>query len=82
MERLFQLINKQVSDGTWHDIKVGHRGVAISHMLFTNDILIFSKTTCSTQYDSKLYGVFCDHSSQKVNLLRLEFFSLVMSLTV
>lgn len=43
MERLSQLIYKATSEGDWCPLAAGKNGIRISHLLFTDDMLLLSK---------------------------------------
>jgi hypothetical protein len=45
MEKLACLINKKVFYKTWLSIYVSKGSPSISHQLFTNDVLLFTKAT-------------------------------------
>jgi hypothetical protein len=45
MEKLACLINKKVFYKTWLSIYVSKGGPSISHKLFANDVLLFTKAT-------------------------------------
>ena len=45
MERLSQLIVKQVQEGRWRAIQLGKDGPPISHLFFVDDLVLFAKAS-------------------------------------
>ena len=71
MEGLSLLINDRVEGRTWDPIRVSRGGPAISHLLFTDDVLLSSKATA---FQVRLVGenlnLFCRASGLKVNVVK------------
>ena len=45
MERLSQLIVKEVQDGRWKAIQLGKDGPPISHIFFADNLVLFAKAS-------------------------------------
>ncbi|GLT55618.1 hypothetical protein SLA2020_287230 [Shorea laevis] len=69
MEYLSLLIEKECQQGSWTPIKASRRGPLFSHILFADDILLFSKATnLSTNAIKNTLELFCSTSSLSINL--------------
>lgn len=70
LEFLTHLINKECAEKTWKPVKIDRGGGPnLSHLLFADDIVLFSHatTTCCQSIKRVLHN-FCTISGQKVNL--------------
>lgn len=47
MERLAHRINKAVAEGFWKPIKLSKDGPSLSHLFFTDDLVLFSEADSS-----------------------------------
>lgn len=45
MERLSLLVNQRVEQGLWKPIKVANSGPHVSHLLFADDVILFTKAS-------------------------------------
>ena len=71
MEALSHLIKNQVEEGNWQPIHVSRGGLGISHLLFADDVLLFTKASASqVRLVSKTLQVFCRSSGLKVNVYK------------
>ena len=68
MERLANMINEKVYEGSWKGVKASLNGPNITHLFFADDILLFSETddvNCDTIMDTM--DMFCEMSGQSIN---------------
>lgn len=47
MEKLSQSIQETVNQGSWKPIKLGRRGIPLSHLFFADDLILFSHSSDS-----------------------------------
>lgn len=69
MEYLGYLIEQKCTKGVWKPFKASRENVGISHLFFTNDLILFAKIdeeACKAI--SKVLRIFCIESGQKVSL--------------
>lgn len=71
MEKLSHVINDAVQDGRWEPISLGRKGPGVSHLMFSDELLVFGVAT-DTQIDCtlKCLDEFCKFSGQKGNKLK------------
>lgn len=63
------MILEEVDKGSWHPIKPGRTGPKISHLMFTDDLLLFGKATEANMECVKCtLDAFCNTSRQMVSL--------------
>jgi len=75
MEKLSISICEAVSSGNWHPIQIARNGPYISHLLFADDILLFTKTKNSEfRYINTLFEYFSQASGLKINLAKSRAF--------
>ena len=68
MERLSHMITAAVSQGDWKPIKMGRRGVPLSHLFFADDLIVFSQANSQqVQVIKQILNTFSKASRQKVN---------------
>lgn len=68
IEKLSQIISCRVNSGDWKGIKLAKHCPIISHVLFADDIILFSKATHEQAYIMKeSIEVFCKILGQRVN---------------
>ena len=68
MERLSHMITAAVSQGDWKPIKMGRRGVPLSHLFFADDLIVFSQANSQqVQVIKQILTTFSKASGQKVN---------------
>ena len=77
MERISQLIVKEVHEGRWNAIRLVKDGPPISHMFFTDDLVLFAKAFMDqVVLLDNMFRVFCDSSGQKISKQKsIVFFS-------
>lgn len=67
IERLFQAISLAVDDKIWKPICLSREGPHISHLVFADDLLLFSKASMEqVQIIQSILDMFCSISGQKV----------------
>ena len=67
------LIRKAVSDGHIHPIILSRNGSAISHLLFTDDILLFTRASIADCLSIKnILSIYETESGQKINFDKSE----------
>ena len=69
MEYLSHLIELKCRDGSWMPLTASQGNVRVSHLLFANDIILFSKVdsmACSAI--AEVLEKFCKESGQKISL--------------
>ena len=68
MERLAQKIQAAVSEKKWKPVKVGRNGLDLSHLVFADDMLLFTEASVDqlTVVLDVLEG-FCHESGQRFN---------------
>lgn len=68
MKRLSRLVLSKV-EGSWRPLKASRGGIAVLHLFFTDEVLLFTKAG-EDQIDNIKKGLqrFCDSSGQKINL--------------
>lgn len=75
MEKLSIAISEAVQAGKWHPVKISRNGPSFSHLLFTDDVFLFSKAACvQARLAPELFGQFSAHSSLKVNVSKSRAF--------
>lgn len=75
MERLSQAITKEVRNGNWEAIKLGHRGSPISHLFFADDLFLFSGTSQNQlALIKRMLDDFCDASGQVISQSKTRMF--------
>ncbi|KAM5573208.1 hypothetical protein ABKV19_012976, partial [Rosa sericea] len=75
MEKLSHLINFQVEQGTWKPVKISRNGLAVSHLFFADDLILFAEASLS-QADVMRYCIdcFCLNSGQEVSFEKSSLF--------
>ena len=69
MEKLAFLISAKVSSSQWQPMHISRGGLGISHLLFADDILLFSKARNSqVRLLMSVLNNFCEASGLKVNV--------------
>jgi hypothetical protein len=69
MEKLSISINNVVLQGNWEPIHITNSGTKLSHLLFADDVLLFSKAWNSQlRFISNLFDRFSHASGLKINL--------------
>lgn len=68
IKRLSHIINKAVADGSWKGIRVTKDSQPISHIMFADDMVLFSEATKGQMEVIKnCLDSFCRMSGQRVN---------------
>ena len=68
MEALGHLIEEKCNEKSWTFIKSSNNGVAFSHLIFANDLVLFAKAghvNCSMIRD--VLDIFCARSDQSIS---------------
>jgi len=75
MEKLSTPICEAVSSGNWHPIQIARNGPHISHLLFADDVLLFTKAkNFQFRYITTLFEDFSQASGLKINLAKSRAF--------
>lgn len=75
MERLSQMITAAVRQGSWKAIRMGRRGVPLSHLFFADDLIIFCKAELDQiEVVQKILSDFCAASGHKVSNSKTKIF--------
>lgn len=75
IERLFQMIEVVVSGKRWQPIQVARRGPKVSHLAFTDDLILFAEANIEqAKLIKTILSLFCDSSGQKVSLDKTRVF--------
>lgn len=68
IERLSQLIHVATSQGFWKPITLARGGPKLSHLMFADDLVLFSEATMDQVRVVKMcLDLFCNSSGQKVS---------------
>ncbi|KAK3222789.1 hypothetical protein Dsin_009814 [Dipteronia sinensis] len=68
MEKLSHIINHKLIKGSWKPVKISRGGPAISHLFFTNDLILFGQASLQQAQVMKDYiDIFCDLSGQQIS---------------
>lgn len=68
MERLALNIQHMVDSGIWHPVRISKGGPGLSHLFFTDDVLLFCRANSEqVQIVSDTHTGFCQASGMKVN---------------
>ena len=69
MEYLGHLIDKKCMEGVWKPLKAFRENIGISHLFFTDDLILFAKVDeDSCEAISEVLDEFCEESGQKVSM--------------
>ncbi|MCI07401.1 RNA-directed DNA polymerase (Reverse transcriptase), partial [Trifolium medium] len=75
MEKLSISINNAVHQGTWDPIHISNTGPCLSHLLFADDVLLFTKAKNSQiRFITNLFDHFSLASGLKINLSKSRAF--------
>jgi len=75
MEKLFMAINNAVNQGYWEPIHISNTGPHLSHLLFADDVLLFTKAKGSQfRFISTLFDGSSKDSGLKINLSKSRAF--------
>jgi len=81
MEKLSISINKVVLQGDWDPIQLSNNEPRLSHLLFVDDVLLFTKAKNSQcRFIIDLFDRFSKDSSLKINLSKSRAFNLQVPL--
>jgi len=71
MEKLSIAIIKAVLEGDWDPIQLSNNGPRLSHLLFADDVLLFTKAkNFQLRFITDLFDRFCRASGLKINLTK------------
>nr|KYP69874.1 Retrovirus-related Pol polyprotein LINE-1 [Cajanus cajan] len=75
IERLFQLITKEVEAKRWKPIRLAKDGPPLSHLAFADDLILFSEASMNqAEIIRDCLDRFCASSGQKVSLEKTKIF--------
>lgn len=75
MERLSHAIQEAVKSGEWHPIKMGRRGLPLSHLFFADDLIVFGQTSeVQMTTFKRIITQFCAASGHKVSLSKTKVY--------
>lgn len=75
MEWLGQYINSTLSSGEWRPIRLSRSGLILSHLFFTDGLVIFCKADVEHgRLLKKILHHFCEISGHKVNPRKMNMF--------
>ncbi|KAK3193217.1 hypothetical protein Dsin_024527 [Dipteronia sinensis] len=61
MEKLSHIINQKLAEGAWKTVKVSRRGRGISHLFFTDDLILFGQASVDqVETIRECLDTFCD----------------------
>lgn len=76
MERLGDMINKEVGDNKWLPIQISRNGPSISHLMFADDVLLFAKAKVSqAKLIKKVLDDFYAISGLKISVEKSKMFA-------
>ena len=79
IECLSHLIELKCRDGSWTPLTASRGNVGVSHLLFVDDIILFSKVDSrACNAIAKVLEKFCKESGQKISQGKLVFTTLLM----
>lgn len=75
MERLSHAIQEAVNTGAWHPIKMGRRGIPLSHLFFADDLIVFGQNSdMQIATFQRIISSFCAASGHKVSLSKTKVY--------
>ena len=75
MEKLGHLIQTAVNDKDWQPFQISKKGIAISHLFFADDLILFAKADMEQAGVVKaILDDFCEVSGQRVNASKSRIF--------
>ena len=75
IERLFQLINLVVRQGTWKPISLSRHDSPISYLAFADDLILFAEASLEqVMLIKNIMKLFCKIYGQKINLEKSRMF--------
>jgi hypothetical protein len=82
MEKLPVAINNAIYQGTWDPIHISDNGIWLSHLLFADDVLLFTTAKNSQlRFIADLFDRFSRASGLKINLSKCRAFYSACTLT-
>ncbi|KAK2664187.1 hypothetical protein Ddye_002761 [Dipteronia dyeriana] len=66
MEKLSHLIMQRVNAGEWKGVKVSRGGPCISHIFFTDDVILFGQGSTTQAEMMECLDIFCNLSGQQI----------------
>ncbi|XP_058758883.1 uncharacterized mitochondrial protein AtMg01250-like [Vicia villosa] len=68
LDKLSHLITLALDDGNWRAIRVGKKGLTVSHLMFVDDLLLFGKATAAQmKYVTSIFDKLSSMSGQQVS---------------
>lgn len=75
IDRLSHLINLAVNEGLWKPISLARGGPSLSHLMFVDDLVLFSEATVEqANVINMCLDLFCQSSGQKVSMSKTQIF--------
>lgn len=69
MEKLSQSIQRAVNQGRWKPIKLGRRGIPLSHLFFADDLILFGHSSdAQVEVITQTLSRFCEASGHQISL--------------
>jgi len=75
MERLTQLIEQKVIEGTWKPIPITREGIRVSHLMFADDVVLFGEASATqAKMMKQCLQKFCAASGQRISYQKSRIF--------
>ena len=75
MEKLSHIINQQLHDRLWKPVKISREGLEISHLFFTDDLILFGLASENqANVMRECLESFCDLSGEQISFSKCRVF--------